>query len=37
VDDRPHAGARWTLVRGEHRIRAIDGGGHAAEVAVVVE
>jgi penicillin-binding protein 1C len=37
VDGRPHTGARWTLVRGKHRIRAIDGAGRAAEVAVAVE
>ena len=37
VDGRAHAGARWTLARGRHRIRAVDGAGDSAEVVVAVE
>jgi len=37
VDGRVHQAGRWALERGRHRIRAIDGSGAAAEVAVAVE
>ena len=37
VDGRPHAGERWALAPGRHRIRAMDGAGDSAEVAVAVE
>jgi penicillin-binding protein 1C len=37
VDGRPQRSARWALERGDHRIRAVDRGGEAAEVRVTVE
>jgi penicillin-binding protein 1C len=37
VDGRPHAGERWTLAPGRHRIRAFGGAGESAEVVVAVE
>ncbi len=37
VDGRAHAGSRWALARGVHRIRAVDGAGRAAEVAISVK
>jgi penicillin-binding protein 1C len=37
VDGRPHAGERWALAPGRHRIRAIDAAGDSAEVVVAVE
>ena len=37
VDGRAHAGPRWALAPGTHRIRAVDGAGRAAEVGVTVE
>jgi penicillin-binding protein 1C len=37
VDGRPHAGSRWALEPGEHRIRAEDGRGDSASVRVRVQ
>ena len=37
VDDVPHAGGRWTLRPGRHRVRALSAAGDSAEVAVRVE
>jgi penicillin-binding protein 1C len=37
VDGRPHAGGRWGLEPGPHRIRATDGAGESVEVGVAVE
>ena len=37
VDDVPHAGGRWTLRPGRHRVRALSTAGDSAEVAVRVE
>jgi penicillin-binding protein 1C len=37
VDGAAFAGARWTLVPGTHRIRALGAGGQRAEVSITVE
>ncbi len=37
VDGQPHAGSRWALEPGAHRIRAVDGRGDSASVRVSVQ
>jgi penicillin-binding protein 1C len=37
VDGRPHAGIRWTLRSGTHRVRAVSAGGESAEATIRVE
>jgi hypothetical protein len=37
VDGRLQRSSRWPLVRGSHRIRAVDAGGAAVEVGVRVD
>jgi hypothetical protein len=37
VDGARFLGARWTLVPGTHRIRALGSGGQQAEISITVE
>ena len=37
VDGTRFIGARWTLVPGTHRIRALGAGGQRAEISITVE